>query len=290
MSLEAWDKPLAELPLVVLDTEATGLYPGLGHRLTEVAAVRYEGWQAVGQVHEIVYPERPIGAQASGVSGLRDEDVAGRKLFVEVGEELLALLEGAVLVAHNAQFDANLLGLEFYLGEKLHGRVPPPLAPLSPRQPILPNPWLCTLLLARRFFTFDKNTLSHVAHKLNVPVGRAHRALNDVHLNAEVLKRMMRELGNQQNLNTAADLLHAQGAPIYSNPAPAVPLPPPLAELVDSAATVELLYLEGQKRVRLQTRLLYAIEHRGEAHLITQSAPGVEPLAVPWGMVLGVRA
>ncbi|MCA9979336.1 MAG: hypothetical protein KDD89_00820, partial [Anaerolineales bacterium] len=151
--LEQWDIPLDELPLVVLDTEATGLYPGLGHRLTEVAAVRYEKWRPVAKVSHMVYPERPIGAQASRVSGLTDDDVRDKPLFADVAPELLEILEGAVMVAHNAPFDANLLSLELFLSHYLHGRVS--LLPTPPQagHPLPSNPWLCTLLLARQYFT-----------------------------------------------------------------------------------------------------------------------------------------
>ncbi len=285
--LDNWDKPLNEVPLVVVDTEATGLYPGLGHRLTEIAAVRYENWRPVATLSHIVYPERPIGEQASQVSGLTDADVAGKPLFADIAPELLTILEGAVLVAHHAPFDANLLSLEFFLSKHLHGRVDLPLI-LQPRHPAPANPWLCTLQLARRLFSFDKNTLSHVALKMGIAVGRAHRALNDVYVTAEILKRMARELGTQQNLRTVAGLLHAQGAAIYSQPPPDVSLPAELAELVAQKAAVQVRFL-GKKGVEeRQTRLLYAHEHRGVAHLITQEIPGEEPWPVPWEQVLGV--
>jgi DNA polymerase III epsilon subunit family exonuclease len=281
--LEQWDIPLEEAPLVVLDTEATGLYPGLGHRLTEVAAVRYEKWRQVAKLNEIVYPERPIGAQASRVSGLTDADVSGKPLLADIAPNLLDIMDGAVMVAHNAPFDANLISLELFLSQHLHGR---DHLPITPRQPLPDNPWLCTLLLARGFFSFGKNTLTNIAFKLGVPVGRTHRALNDVYLTAEVLKRMARELREQQNLHTVADLLHAQGAPIYANPAPAVALPPQLADLMTENAGVTLLFWNGEGEQIRQTRLLYAIEHRGQAHLITQEAPNAEPLVVPWRQVL----
>lgn len=284
--LEHWDTPLDELPLVVLDTEATGLYPGLGHRLTEVAAVRYEKWRPVAKLNEMVYPERPIGAQASRVSGLTDADVRDKPLFADIAPRLLDILDGAVMVAHNAPFDANLLSLELFLSQHLHGREH---LPQPPRQPLPGNPWLCTLLLARNFFTFGKNTLTHIAMKLGVPVGQAHRALNDVYLTAEILKRMARELQQQQRFVTAADLLHAQGAPVYANPPPAVPLPSTLAELVSQQATVDLLFWDKNGEQKVRTRALYAIEHRGKAHLITQAEPGAEPLAVPWAQVLAVH-
>lgn len=283
--LDHWDKPLQDVPLVVIDTEATGLYPGLGHRLTEIAAVRYENWRPVATLNQMVYPERPIGEQASKVSGLTDGDVAGKPLFADIAPDFLKIIEGAVLVAHHAPFDANLLSLELFLGVHLHGRV---LLPLT-RQPLPDNPWLCTLQLARRLFHFDKNTLSHVAHKMGVTVGRAHRALNDVYVTAEILKRMARELEAQPNLRTVAGLLHAQGAPLYSCPPPDVPLPPDLAELISQQAWVTIRFVDKKGVREQETRLLYAHEHRGEAHLITQTKPGGEPWAVPWDTVLAVE-
>ncbi|MEW5985861.1 MAG: exonuclease domain-containing protein [Chloroflexota bacterium] len=253
------EKTLADVPLVVLDTETTGLYPGLGHRVVEVAAVRLENWRVVDQVNELVQPGRPLDPQAAAVNGLSDEQLRDAPPFGEVAGRLSALMDGALLVAHNAAFDAGFLGMEYFIMNL------PTL--LGSRQPVLPNPWLCTLQLARRQFYFGRNNLGDLAHRLGVRYGRAHRALNDVFMVVEVLKRMNRELANQRVMRVG-DLLHAQGGAIYTPPPPAVLLRPPLAEAVRDGRRLKILYMgEGGPTERVIDPR-YPAEHQGVAYLI----------------------
>ncbi|NJN55392.1 MAG: 3'-5' exonuclease [Anaerolineae bacterium] len=94
----------------------------------------------------------------------------------------------ALLVAHNAAFDAAFIGMELFIAHQLVQTTPV----------TLPNPWLCTLELARRCFHLDRNNLGTVAQRLGVHQSRAHRAMGDVYTTAEILKRMARELTKQR--------------------------------------------------------------------------------------------
>lgn len=268
-----WEEvPLEEVPLVVIDTETTGLYPGLGHRVVEVAAVRFERWQPVGQLTRLVNPGRPIDPGASAVSGITDADLDGQPPFAAVIDDLLALLDDAVLVAHNAAFDAAFLGMEFWLAGRYD--------PARPRDPVLANAWACTLQLARRHFHFGRNNLQHVAHQLGVRVGRAHRALNDVYMTAEVLKRMSRDF-KYSRIHTMGDLLYAQGGAVYSPPPPQVALPDVIAAAVAEQRPLRILYTgDGPARRVIAPR--YAALHNGVPQLIAfcRSAQTLLPFRV----------
>ena len=253
------EKTLAEVPLVVLDTETTGLRPELGHRVVEVAAVRLENWQKVAEISQLIQPGRPVDVDASAVHGIYDKDLQDAPPFTQVWPPLLALCEGALLVAHNAAFDAGFLGMELYIAGI---RTPPAGTPAT-----LTNPWLCTLQLARRHFTFGRNNLGHIARQLGVRVGRAHRALTDVYTTAEVLKRMAHELGRQR-LRTVGDLLHAQGGPIYALQPPPLVLPDAVAEAIQHNRQLDIIYLgEPQRTIRTITPL-YATQYEGATYLV----------------------
>jgi predicted DNA-binding transcriptional regulator YafY len=86
-------------------------------------------------------------------------------------------------------------------------------------------------------------------------------------MTAEVLRRMDHQL-TKQNLFTVGDLLHAQGAPIYTPPPPRVDLLPPLDEAVARQQDVQILYIgkEGATDRRITPR--YATEHRGWPYLV----------------------
>lgn len=250
------EKRLAEVPLVIVDTETTGLSPAFGHRVVEVGAVRLEGWREVGRLNRLVNPGRPIDPGASRVNGISDDDVADAPPFADVAAPLRELMEGAVIVAHNARFDASFLEVEFAVAARSR----------SGFDAAVPNPWLCTLQLARNCFYFGRNSLGAIAARLDIPVGRAHRALNDVYVTAEILKRMVRELRDRR-LHTVGDLLHAQGGPIYMSP-PAIPdLPQPLAEGISYGKRVHIRYRSGASVTRREISPLFTVEKSGRLYL-----------------------
>ncbi len=250
------EKRPSDVPLVVLDTETTGLYPGLGHRIVEIGAIRLENWREVGQVSSLIQPGRKMDPKASSVNGISDADLVGQPTFGEAADDLLALLDGAVVVAHNAEFDAGFVGQELLI----HG------LQISGQAIALPNPWLCTLLLARRHFHFGRNNLSHIARHLGVRMGRAHRALSDVYMTAEILKRMVRMLA-QQRFETMADLLYAQGNPIYA-PSFAGHLPDVVAEALANGRNLHLLYLGQSGESNRMVTPLYPSRHKGVGYLV----------------------
>lgn len=261
------EKRPSEIPIVVLDTEATGLFPGLGHRLVEVGAVRLENWEVVGSINQLVQPGRAMTPKASAVSSIDDQMLVDKPTFAEIAGELLALLDGALLVAHNATFDANLLGMEFFIsGHTFTDNA------LPAKNQGLPNPWLCTLRLARRHFYFGKNNLGYIARKLGVRIGHAHRALNDVYITLEVFKRMVYELKRavrgQQRLETVGDLLYAQGEPIYAPPPPDVFLPAPIAEALENGRQLRILYIGNAGEIERIITPRYPSRHRGVSYLI----------------------
>lgn len=259
MSFASVEKPLSDVPVVVLDTETTGPYPGLGHRIVEIAAIRFDQWREVGRVNELIDPGRAMDPGASRVNGIYDEDLAGAPPFATVEPALTELLAGALVVAHNAPFDAGFLALEYSLLQYT-GR--------ANMDSVWQNPWLCTLQLARRHFYFGRNNLGHVARRLGVRTGRAHRALNDVFTTAEILKRMARELAQKQRMTTVADLLHAQGGAIRMPPPPTPSLPEPVREALRQQQQLRILYAGTGGQTDRVVDPLYPTEHKGTAYLI----------------------
>ena len=249
----------SQIPIVVLDTETTGLKPHLGNRVVEIAAVRLENWERVAEFSRLIQPERPMDPEAAAINGIYDRDLIGQPVFTAVADELLAFMDGALLVAHNAAFDAGFVGQEFYITGDAAQR--------PAGEPGLPQPWLCTLELARRHFYFGKNNLGHIARQLGVRVGRAHRALTDVYTTAEILKRMARDL-EKKRLHTVADLLHAQGGPIYTPPAPVTAVPPLITQAIAQKHQLRIRYRSqsGEALRRISPR--FVTEGEGAAYLI----------------------
>lgn len=101
----------------VVDTETTGILPGFHHRIAEIAVVHLDPEGGVTRTwHTLVNPERDLGPQA--LHGIRAADVRTAPTFAG---DLLELLRGRILVAHNWAFDAMHLHAEF---ERLGVRSP----------------------------------------------------------------------------------------------------------------------------------------------------------------------
>jgi DNA polymerase-3 subunit epsilon len=157
-----WDLPVAEAPLAFLDLEMTGLDPE-NDRVVEVCVDRVVGGKSVLSVHSLVRPDARIGG-ASHVHGLDEAALANAPPFAEIADQVLRALDGAVLVAHAAEWDVSFLQAEM----KRAGRE----LPLTH--------WLDTLVLARRSFAFGSYSLDALCKSLAIDRGRAHRADSDV--------------------------------------------------------------------------------------------------------------
>lgn len=255
--------PIDQAPVVVLDTETTGLYPSTGHRIVEIGAVRFQPgqtgpWQIAAEFSQLLQPDRRMEPGATRVNGITDADLVGAPRFTEIADQLLELLEGALLVAHNARFDAEFLAMELHLAQ---------LGVQGGRARALPNPWLCTMLLARHNFYFGGNSLGHIARVLGVRSGRAHRALNDVYVTAEILKRMSCELA-EKDLTCVGDFLEAQGGPLYAALPARVVLPPPIDRAVAYRQPVRILYAGPSGTTERVIEPLYGTSRDGAIYLI----------------------
>lgn len=219
---ELLGRSLGALPLVFFDVETTGLYPSQGHRVCEVALLRVCGATVQARFSALVDPQREIGAQAFAVNGISPELLQGAPTFAGVADAVAAALEGAVLIAHNAPFDAAFLACEM----ALLGR-PAPL-----------NPTLDTLILARRLLRRASYSLRALAHDLNLPMPD-HRAMNDVlalHALFSYLTAPMTALG----VTTLGDALRYQRGLLPGQPDPVAP--PLIGQAIAEGRLLRIVY------------------------------------------------
>jgi DNA polymerase III subunit epsilon len=98
---------------IVLDTETTGLDPGEGHRIVEIACIELVHHVPTGRrFHRYVNPERDMPEEALAVHGITAEFLADQATFAAIAEELLAFIGSDRLVIHNAEFDLAFLNAE----------------------------------------------------------------------------------------------------------------------------------------------------------------------------------
>jgi DNA polymerase III subunit epsilon len=196
------DAPLASAEFLAVDTETNGLGGDLCE-LTEVGTALVGG----GEVHDtwesLVRVERPLSRGIERFTGITQGMVDAAPPPEEVLPELAAQLEGRVLVAHNAGFDARVLKQAF---ER---------AGLDwPRPPVL-----CTVALARRFAPLaTRRGLATLAGSLGIDVDEVHRALPDALTCARVFCALFPKLcANAPTVADAVELVR----PRRRNPDPA---------------------------------------------------------------------
>jgi len=166
---------------VVLDTETTGLSASDGHRIIEIGCLELVGRRLTGrELHIRINPEREVDEGAAAVHGMRLEDLVDQPKFAAIVDELLAFVDDAEVIIHNAPFDVEFLNAE--LARLQRGR-------FEDRCRVTD-----TLRLARELHPGKRNSLDALCERYRVANRHRtlHGALLDAGLLAEVYLAMTR--------------------------------------------------------------------------------------------------
>jgi DNA polymerase-3 subunit epsilon len=184
---------------IFLDTETTGLSADQGDRIIEIACIELDNRRFSGRrYHHYVNPGRSSHPDAVRIHGITDAFLADKPPFAAVAEELLAFVEGAEVIIHNAAFDTGFLDAE--------------LARLGrPRFATHCAGVTDSLLMAREQFPGKSNSLDALCRRLEVDnSGRdLHGALIDADLLAQVYLALTR--GQDSLVIDAAEAASAAG-------------------------------------------------------------------------------
>ena len=154
---------------VVVDLEATST--GSKAKIIQVGIVVIEDGKIVDEYTTDVNPHEPLDAHIKELTGLTDQRLAQAPDFSQVARKIFDLVEDGIFVAHNVQFDANLLAENlFFEGYELR------------------NPRVDTVELAQVFFPeLEKYSLPILCQELGIPLKHAHTAFSDAQATAELL-------------------------------------------------------------------------------------------------------
>lgn len=180
---------------VLLDLETTG-GNAVHDRITEIAAVRFEHGEEVARWSTLVNPGVPISSFIERLTGISNAMVADAPAFDEVAPQLLRLLDGAVLVAHNVRFDHGFLLHEF-----------------SRMDVALCTPTLCTVRLSRLLTPGVKgHGLDAIMQRHGIRTESRHRAMGDVQVMQTWLAQETARLGLDALRQHAQTLLQGSAA------------------------------------------------------------------------------
>ena len=182
------------------DLQKAAIFQKVSRRLREEnrAFIRLLKSSCPAQTVGILLPEKHIFAlDCDYFAGISEEYPFDTKIsfsadapsFAEVAPKLLSLLDGCVLVAHNADFDLGFLREEF--------------ASCGFRLP--DNPVLDTLKLCRKSGRFAKNNLGCVAQQLGINCQGWHRAMADTKMAEQIFYYFLNRL-YARGVHTVEDL------------------------------------------------------------------------------------
>ena len=190
---------------VVFDLETTGI-SAAKHKIIEIGAVKVADGKIVDRFSTFVNPERPIPFSIEQLTGINDGMVLDSPNIEKILPEFMAFCEGAVMVAHNADFDMGFIKLNC-------------------KEQSIPCDftYLDTVGLARYFLPgLGKVTLDKVAKAVGAPLNNHHRAVDDAECTAHIFLKfldMIREKGFQtlNELNREASMSVDRVRKLHSN-------------------------------------------------------------------------
>lgn len=158
----------------VIDLETTGFAYNGNDRVVEIGVVHLdEDGRREGEWTTLVNPKRDLGAQH--IHGIDATDARIAPTFEEIAGDLVDILAGRVLAAHNSVFDASFLIAEYC-------RAGWPLA-------LTPDLTLCTMRLANQYLPGAPANLGACCAFAGITLSDGHQALADAEAAAALLTR-----------------------------------------------------------------------------------------------------
>lgn len=192
---------------IILDTETTGMNQSsgpiyLGHRIIEIGCVEVVNRKLTGRhYHEYINPLQPIDEEAIEVHGITNEFVADKPKFHQIAQSFIEFIDGAEIVAHNANFDVSFMDHEFSM-----------LQPIGPKTAEICQ-ILDSLAIAKHLHPGQKNNLDALCKRYGIDNSRRdlHGALLDAEILADVYLIMT---GGQTKFNLSSEKAGQEGGGI----------------------------------------------------------------------------
>jgi DNA polymerase III subunit epsilon len=170
---QSWGRPAAEpgTGWAVVDVETSGFRPGQARIVSLAALAVGDDGNVERSIATLLDPGVDPGP--THVHGLTAEMIAGQPRFGEIVGDLVDVLKGRTLVAHNVGFDYAFLAAE---AEFVEAELPIDTV-------------MCTVELARRLELGTENLrLETLAAHWGITQMKPHDALDDAHVLAQILK------------------------------------------------------------------------------------------------------
>ncbi len=230
-------RSLSQGTYAILDTETTGMSASYGH-IIELGILRIENGEVVKTFNSLIKPGRPISHTIMGITGITNEELEQAPTFEDVAEEVLELLDDAVLVAHNARFDYSFIKAEFARLEQRYTAKT-----------------LCTVKLSR--FMFPQQAYHNLdalieAHSLTCKA--RHRAFDDAEVLWQFFQTVEKKHGEELLTSSINRALKRHTLPSHLDPELIKNIPNTPGVYIFYNAEGDVLYVG--KSIKMRTRVL----------------------------------
>lgn len=143
----------------IIDVETTGR----SNKITEISIFRFDGATIIDEFTSLVNPKAHIPTHITALTGIDNAMVANAPTFAEIAKDVLRITKDTIFVAHNVNFDYNVIQNEFKALDIEFRRKK-----------------LCTVRLSRNLIPGLKSySLGKLCNSLNIHISDRHRARGD---------------------------------------------------------------------------------------------------------------
>jgi DNA polymerase-3 subunit epsilon len=231
-------------PMAFVDLETTGA-SATKDRITEIGIVLVDE-NGIREWSQLVHPQTRIPAYIEQMTGITNAMVEQAPKFAEVADEVEAMLQGRLFIAHNARFDYGFLKNEFNrLGMTFRPTV------------------LCTVKLSRALYPqYRHHNLDSLMERHNLITKDRHRALADAQLIHQFWHVLLEKFSESELNDTVRQLINRSSLPSHIDPL--------LIHELPEGPGVYLFYGENDlplyigKSVNIKSRVLshFSADHR----------------------------
>jgi DNA polymerase-3 subunit epsilon len=176
---------LKENTFICLDCEATGLDVE-NDKIIEIAAIKFTLNKKIKIIDTLINPMCDIPEESQKIHNISNKMVQKKPKIDEILPYFLEFIDNHIIVGHGIKFDIDIISKE-----ALRHKIP---------CNIKKNFLIDTLRLARLYGECPVNSLEMLCQHFNIEVERSHRALNDVLVNIEIFKRLIKPFDTVEKL------------------------------------------------------------------------------------------
>jgi DNA polymerase-3 subunit epsilon len=158
----------------IVDIETTG-NGYKGSKITEISIFLFDGEKIIDEYTTLVNPETTIPPFITNLTGITDAMVRSAPKFYEIAKKVEEFTQDTIFVAHNVNFDYNIIQSEFKsLGFNYKRKK------------------LCTVRLSRKIIPgLSSYSLGNICTTEGIHIADRHRAKGDAEATVELFRRLV---------------------------------------------------------------------------------------------------